>query len=152
MTHLRSPIAGAAFLAVIAAVWVHWPCVHGGFLTDMDDDMYMAAAEKYGGLTLAGVRWAFTETWEYYQPLTRLSMAGRVAVIAVAVTALVCLAVRARVDVRMWHDDETLWHSILRWYPNLASVNKRVANAAITRGFCRGSAIRRARAGGAPGQ
>lgn len=71
--HPRSLIVVAALAVAVAAIWVHWPCVYGGFLTDMDDDVYMAAAEAYGGLTLAGVRWAFMETWEYYQPLPRLT-------------------------------------------------------------------------------
>ena len=45
----------------------------GGFLTNMDDDVYLAACKQYGGLTMAGVRWAFTEFRPYYQPLPRLT-------------------------------------------------------------------------------
>jgi tetratricopeptide (TPR) repeat protein len=69
---LVKPVAIA--LAVAAcAVAAMWPALSGGVLTNMDDDVYLAAAEKTGGLTMAGVRWAFTEMRPYYHPLPRLT-------------------------------------------------------------------------------
>jgi hypothetical protein len=61
-------------LAVAAcAVVAVWPALSGGVLTNMDDDVYMMMAEKTGGLSVPGFRWAFGETRPYYHPLPRLS-------------------------------------------------------------------------------
>ena len=69
----RSIVLVLALAVAAVTLWVYWPCLDGGILTNMDDDVYMAAAKQYGGLTAAGVRWAFTETRPYYHPLTRLT-------------------------------------------------------------------------------
>jgi hypothetical protein len=65
--------AGVSLLAAAAAVWAFAPVLAGGVLTRMDDDVYMAMAQKFGGLTPAGVGWALTETEPYYHPLPRLT-------------------------------------------------------------------------------
>jgi protein O-mannosyl-transferase len=62
-----------AFAVAACAVVAVWPALLGGVLTNMDDDVYLAMAEKTGGLTWPGFRWAFTETRPYYHPLPRLS-------------------------------------------------------------------------------
>jgi len=62
-----------ALVVAVAAVWAHAPGLRGGVLTNMDDDVYLAAAEQYHGFTMAGVRWVFTETRPYYHPLPRLT-------------------------------------------------------------------------------
>lgn len=55
------------------ALWLHWPSVNGGFLTRMDDDEYLRQSVRWQGLTWGAIRWAFTSTEPYYQPLPRLS-------------------------------------------------------------------------------
>lgn len=61
-------------LAIFAGtLWLHWPGVNGGFLTRMDDDVYLRQAVRLKGLTWNAVQWAFTTTQPYYHPLPRLS-------------------------------------------------------------------------------
>ena len=55
------------------ALWLYWPSVAGGFLTRMDDDEYLRQSERWQGLSWGAIRWAFTSTEPYYQPLPRLS-------------------------------------------------------------------------------
>ena len=69
----ESRIFVVALAVAAVAMWAHAPCLQGGFLSGMDDDVYLAAAKHYGGLTAAGAGWAVTETHPYYQPLPRLT-------------------------------------------------------------------------------
>ncbi|MGO9246152.1 MAG: tetratricopeptide repeat protein [Verrucomicrobiia bacterium] len=66
-------VAVAAVISVIA-FWLFWPCTHGGFLAGDDTD-YLQQSIRCGGLTWNAVKWAFTSTYAYYQPLVRLSHA-----------------------------------------------------------------------------
>jgi hypothetical protein len=61
-------------LAVMAiTLWVHWPCVHGGFL-NWDDDSYLEEVARHPKLSWQTVSWAFSTTVPfYYHPLTFLS-------------------------------------------------------------------------------
>jgi tetratricopeptide (TPR) repeat protein len=69
----RTKLAGVALAIFAATVWLYWPCVHGGFLTRMDDDEYLRQAVRLHGLTWKAMKWAFTATQPYYHPLPRLS-------------------------------------------------------------------------------
>jgi len=69
----RTTFLGLALAIFAGAVWLHWPCVKGGFLAGMDDDEYLRQAVRLKGLTWEAVRWAFTTTAPYYHPLPRLS-------------------------------------------------------------------------------
>ncbi len=75
MTVSWKTLVGVALVIVAATVWLYWPSVHGGFLTGMDDDEYLRQAARCNGLTWNAVKWAFTTTQPYYQPLPRLSHA-----------------------------------------------------------------------------
>ncbi|MCG3149070.1 MAG: hypothetical protein PCFJNLEI_02528 [Verrucomicrobiae bacterium] len=61
----------AVITASLAAIVVCWPCLRGGVLSNMDDDVYLEKAREAGGITARGLRWAFTEVEPYYQPLVR---------------------------------------------------------------------------------
>ena len=69
----RTKLVGVAVVIFVGTLWLHWPSVHGGFLTRMDDDEYLRQAVRLKGLTWAAVHWAFTTTEPYYHPLPRLS-------------------------------------------------------------------------------
>ncbi len=73
MTVSRKALVGIALVIFAVTVWLFWPSVHGGFLTDLDDDEYLRQAVRCNGLTWNAVEWAFTCTDRYYQPLARLS-------------------------------------------------------------------------------
>jgi tetratricopeptide (TPR) repeat protein len=69
----RAKLFGVALAIFVGALWLYWPSVNGGFLTRMDDDEYLRQAVHWQGLSWGAVRWAFTSTEPYYQPLPRLS-------------------------------------------------------------------------------
>jgi tetratricopeptide (TPR) repeat protein len=69
----RTLLLGLALVIFAGTLWLHWPSVGGGFLTRMDDDEYLRQSVHWHGLTWGAVRWAFTSTEPYYQPLPRLS-------------------------------------------------------------------------------
>lgn len=61
-------------LAIFAfTAWLYWPGVHGQYLFG-DDLGYLQQAEHWQGLTWNAVKWSFTSTESYYQPLIRLSL------------------------------------------------------------------------------
>jgi hypothetical protein len=68
-----SMLVGVALCVAASAAWSLAPALRGGILTNMDDDVYLAAAEQCGGLTGKGLQWAFTEAQPYYHPLPRLT-------------------------------------------------------------------------------
>ncbi len=68
----RMKLVGVALVIVAATVWLFWPSVHGEFLAG-DDLEYLRQSERRNGLTWDAVKWSFTCTDEYYQPLVRLS-------------------------------------------------------------------------------
>lgn len=71
----RTLIGGGCVAAVMAVtVATHWLCVHNEFL-NWDDQSYLDQVMEHRPLSLTTVRWAFTSTWIYYQPLTWLSHA-----------------------------------------------------------------------------
>jgi len=69
----RTKLAGLALAIFAGTLWLYWPSVQGGFLTGMDDDLYLRQAMRLNGLTWNAFQWAFTETQPYYHPLPRLS-------------------------------------------------------------------------------
>jgi hypothetical protein len=69
----RTVLLGVALTIFTGALWLHWPSVNGGFLTRMDDDEYLRQSVHWQGLSWGAVRWAFTSTEPYWQPLPRLS-------------------------------------------------------------------------------
>ncbi len=73
MEATRTVLLGVALTIFAGALWLHWPSVAGGFLTRMDDDEYLRQSVHWQGLSWGAVRWAFTSTEPYYQPLPRLS-------------------------------------------------------------------------------
>ncbi|MGO9610495.1 MAG: hypothetical protein ACLPT4_12730, partial [Verrucomicrobiia bacterium] len=68
----RIKLVGVALVLFAGALWLHWPSVHGEFLT-VDDVEYLRQSERWNGLTWNAVKWAFTCTDSYYHPLARLS-------------------------------------------------------------------------------
>jgi len=64
---------GVGLVMFAATVWLYWPSVRGEFLTRMDDDEYLRQSIRRNGFTWDAVKWAFTATEPYYQPLPRLS-------------------------------------------------------------------------------
>jgi tetratricopeptide (TPR) repeat protein len=68
----RIRLVGVALVIFAVTVWLHWPSVEGGFLRG-DDTEYLQQAVRRNGLTWNAVKWAFTCTESYYQPLVRLS-------------------------------------------------------------------------------
>ncbi|MGO9244995.1 MAG: tetratricopeptide repeat protein [Verrucomicrobiia bacterium] len=68
----RKTLVGVALVIFAATVSLYWPSVHGGFLGG-DDNEYLRQSERCRGLTWNAVKWAFTCTDDYYQPLVRLS-------------------------------------------------------------------------------
>jgi tetratricopeptide (TPR) repeat protein len=72
MNVTRKTLLGVALAIFAGALWLHWPSVQGGFL-DGDDKEYLEQAVRCNGLTWEAVKWAFTTTEPYYQPLPRLS-------------------------------------------------------------------------------
>jgi len=69
----RIKLVGMALVIFGVTVWLYWPCVHGGFLTRMDDAEYLQQSVRLKGLTWNAVTWAFSSTQPYYHPLPRLS-------------------------------------------------------------------------------
>jgi protein O-mannosyl-transferase len=66
-------ISAVGAVAVVAlTIGVHWLCTRNEFLL-WDDQSYLARVLEHRPLSLDTVRWAFTSTWIYYQPLTWLS-------------------------------------------------------------------------------
>ena len=63
-----------AVLLALTTLLAYWPVVQCGYL-NLDDDLYVTANPAvWGGLTLAGARWAFTTTHAgFWHPLTWLS-------------------------------------------------------------------------------
>lgn len=59
-------------LVAVIVLATHWPVVRGEIL-QWDDNSYLDAVLAHRPLSLATVRWAFTSTWIYYQPITWLS-------------------------------------------------------------------------------
>ncbi len=68
-------------------------------------------------------------TWWY----RRAPMTGKIAVVLVGVTAVAGWAVKTRAVSQMWHDDETLWRNVLRWYPDFAVANWKIALVEVAR-------------------
>jgi protein O-mannosyl-transferase len=68
----RTRLVGVAMVIFAGTIWLHWPSVHGKFL-GADDTEYLRQSVKRNGLTWNAVKWAFTTTAPYYQPLPRLS-------------------------------------------------------------------------------
>ena len=73
-TGSRWSVAWLAALLALATAAAYWPVLHCGYL-NLDDDLYVTANPAVrGGLTLAGVHWAFTATHAaLWHPLTWLS-------------------------------------------------------------------------------
>ena len=65
-------LIGLGLALFVMAVWLYWPSLQGGFLR-VDDVEYLRQSERWNGLTWNAVKWAFTSTDSYYQPLPRLS-------------------------------------------------------------------------------
>ena len=72
MTVSRTKLVAVALVIFAVTVWLFWPSVHGEFLNG-DDYEYLRQSVRWYGLTWNAVKWAFTCTDEYYQPLPRLS-------------------------------------------------------------------------------
>ena len=70
ITH--STLVAVALAIFAGALWLFWPCTKGEFLK-VDDQEYLRQAVLAEGLTWNAVKWAFTSTDIYYQPLVRLS-------------------------------------------------------------------------------
>ncbi len=68
----RTTLVGVALAIFAGALWLYWPSTHGWFLK-VDDAEYLRQSTRWDGLTWNAVRWAFTSTDAYYQPLVRLS-------------------------------------------------------------------------------
>jgi len=68
----RKSLIGLGLVVFATALWVHWPSLQGDFLR-IDDVEYLRKSMHWNGLTWNAVKWAFTTTESYYQPLTRLS-------------------------------------------------------------------------------
>jgi hypothetical protein len=68
----RTKLVGVSLAIFAATVWLHWPCTQGEFLR-VDDQEYLRQSVRGHGLTWNAVKWAFTSTDQYYQPLPRLS-------------------------------------------------------------------------------
>ncbi len=66
-------LLGIALAIFAGTLWLYWPSVHGTFLAGDDIQTYLLPAERLNGLTWNAVKWAFTTTSSYYQPLVRLS-------------------------------------------------------------------------------
>ncbi len=72
MTVSRTKLVGVALVIFAVTVWLYWPSTHGEFLNG-DDNEYLRQSVRLNGLTWNAVKWAFTCTDDYYQPLVRLS-------------------------------------------------------------------------------
>jgi tetratricopeptide (TPR) repeat protein len=68
----RQRLLSVALAVFAGTVWLYWPSTLAGFLK-VDDVEYLRQAGRRGGLTWNAVKWAFTSTDAYYQPLVRLS-------------------------------------------------------------------------------
>jgi protein O-mannosyl-transferase len=68
----RTKLAGMALAIFAATVWLYWPSTHGGFLRE-DDLENLIQSIRWNGLTWNAIKWAFTTTQPYWQPLARLS-------------------------------------------------------------------------------
>ncbi|MGO9244383.1 MAG: tetratricopeptide repeat protein [Verrucomicrobiia bacterium] len=70
----RTKLVGIALVIFAVTVWLFWPSIHGEFLGLASDDLeYLRQSVRWNGLTWNAVKWAFTCTDSYYQPLVRLS-------------------------------------------------------------------------------
>jgi protein O-mannosyl-transferase len=69
----RTKLVGVALAIFAVTVWLYWPSVHGKFLSGDDINTYLLPSVRLHGLTWNAVKWAFTCTDDYYQPLVRLS-------------------------------------------------------------------------------
>ncbi len=105
MTVSRTKLVGVALVIFAVTVWLYWPSVHNGFLRE-DDLEYLEQSIRWKGLTWNAVKWAFTSTFQYYQPLPRLSHA---------------------LDYQIWGKDATGHHA--------SSVFLHALNAALVFGF-----------------
>src|SRR5262249_37470788 len=74
MSAAEHRVAPMAVLLALATVLAYWPVVQCGYL-NLDDDLYVTANPAiWGGLTVAGARWAFTTFHAaLWHPLTWLS-------------------------------------------------------------------------------
>ena len=72
MSVSRSTFIGLGLVAFAGVLWLYWPSLQGGFLR-VDDLGYLQQSMRWNGLTWKAVKWAFTITGSYYQPLPRLS-------------------------------------------------------------------------------
>jgi tetratricopeptide (TPR) repeat protein len=68
----RPKLAVVSLVIFVVTVWLFWPCTRGDFLR-VDDQEYLRQSMRWNGLTWSAVKWAFTSTDSYYQPLPRLS-------------------------------------------------------------------------------
>ena len=72
MSVRRTTFIGLGLAVFAGTLWLHWPSLHGSFLR-VDDVEYLRQSQRWNGLTWNAVKWAFTSTESYYQPLPRLS-------------------------------------------------------------------------------
>jgi tetratricopeptide (TPR) repeat protein len=68
----RTTLAGVALVIFAGTMWLYWPSTQGGFLR-VDDTEHLRHSAYWDGLTWNAVKWTFTSTEGYYQPLTQLS-------------------------------------------------------------------------------
>jgi len=69
----RTKLLGLGLVIFAATIWLHWPSVHGQILAYGDDAESLRQSVRWNGMTWNAVKWAFTCTDSYYQPLVRLS-------------------------------------------------------------------------------
>jgi tetratricopeptide (TPR) repeat protein len=68
----RTTLVGIALVIFAGALWLYWPSTHGGFLS-VDDAEHLLHSMRWNGLTWNAVKWAFSSTEGYYQPVVQLS-------------------------------------------------------------------------------
>ena len=118
----RLPAVAAAWMAYLALLLPVSGLTQFGGEAVANRHMYVAMLPLL--LVLAGaVAWL----WQ------RARTAGRVLLMIVVTAALGCLGARTWVDVKMWHDDETMWGNVVRWYPDLPFANWKLTEATIAR-------------------
>jgi tetratricopeptide (TPR) repeat protein len=118
----RAPALAAAWMAYIALVLPVLGLTQFGGESVANRHMYVAMLPLVL-VAAGGGAWL----------CRRAPAVGRAALIILAAASLVYLGERTRMDVRMWHDDETFWRNVLRWYPDYAFANWKVAEGAIAR-------------------
>jgi Tfp pilus assembly protein PilF len=69
----REKLVVVAFAIFALTVWLYWPSTRGGFLMYMDDDEDLQQSVRFHGVSWGSVKYAFTTTQPYYNPLSRLS-------------------------------------------------------------------------------